>query len=132
MPNLKFTDIFPEYKNLRHWDYYQAPEYTVYRYLLDDKIDLLERLAKIKILLNAPDTFYARDIFKGVSTGGIMNGLCRNGIITGTGNKQKYYIDDPYGKTAIIGYSQEWKLTMSREQLMVAYQRIRMAILAII
>ena len=48
MPNLKFTDIFPEYKNLHHWDCYQTPEYTVYRYLLDDKIDLIERLAKIK------------------------------------------------------------------------------------
>jgi hypothetical protein len=132
MPNLKFTDIFPEYKHLRHWDYYQTPEYTVYRYLLDDKIDLIDRLEKIKILLNAPNTFYARDVFKGVATGGIMNGLCHNCIITETGNKQKYYIDDPYGKTAIIGYSKEWKLSMSKEQLMVAYQRIRMAILAII
>lgn len=132
MPNLKFTDIFPEYKNLLHWDYYQTPEYTVYRYLLDDKIDLIDRLEKIKILLNAPDTFYARDVFKNVATGGIMNGLCHNGIITETGNKQKYYIDDPYGKMAIIGYSKEWKLSMSKEQLMVAYQRIRMAILAII
>lgn len=132
MPRLKFTDIFPEYKNLRHWDYYKTPEYTLYSYLLGEKADLLNRLEKIKLLIKANDTFYARDVFKDVSTGGIINGLSYNCIITETGNKQKYYIDDPRGKMAIIAYAKEWKLAMPKEQLTVAYQRIRMAILAII
>jgi hypothetical protein len=131
MPNLKFTNIFPEYTNLHHWDYNKTPEYILYSYLiLDDKT--ISRLEKVRMLLTAPETFYAKDILKDASKGGIINGLNRNGLIVETGKKIKYYIDDPYGKTAIIGYSKEWKLAMPRDRMILAYNRIRNEILKII
>ena len=131
MPNLSFTKIFPEYRD-KMYDgrTYDSPEYILYRYLiLEEKT--LARLPRVKALLSAPDTFYAKDILKEQSRGGIINGLCQGGLITETGKKVKYYLDIS-DKTAIIGYSKEWKLTMSKDRLIFAYNRIRNAILEII
>ena len=126
---LTFVTIFPEFADkMYNANTYTSPEYTIYRYLLGENADLIDRLEKIKLLLNANDTFYAKDVFEGVSTGGIMNGLCRNYIIKGTGNKQKYYIelDD---KRAIITYAKEWKLAIPRDTMILVYNRIRNEIL---
>lgn len=131
MAILKFTDIFPEYKDISHWDYYQYPEYTVYRYLiLEGKT--LPRLIRIKALLTAPDTFYAKDILaEENSRGGIINGFCQSELITETGNKVKYYIDID-DKKAVITYAKEWKLTIPKDRMILAYDRIRDEILKII
>ena len=65
MPNkLTFVTIFPEYADKMYEEStYLSPEYTLYRYLiLEEKT--LTRLARVRILLTAPETFYARDIFE--------------------------------------------------------------------
>ena len=132
MPNkLTFVTIFPEYADKMYEEStYLSPEYTLYRYLiLEEKT--LSRLARVRVLLTAPETFYARDILEEKSKGGIINGLCQGGLITETGNKQKYYIelDD---KRAIIGYAKEWKLVDSKDRMILAYNRIRNEILKLI
>ena len=131
MPNLSFTKIYPEYKD-KMYDgrTYDTPEYLLYRYLiLEEKT--LARLPRVRTLLSAPDTFYAKDILEEQSKGGIINGLCQGGLITETGNKIKYYLDIS-DKNAIIGYSKEWKLAIPKERMVFAYNRIRNAILEII
>lgn len=133
MPNrLTFVTIFPEYANKMYEEStYLSPEYTLYRYLLLEQ-KTLPRLVRARALLTAPDTFYAKDILaEEKSRGGIINGFCQGGLITETGNKQKYYIevDD---KRAIIAYAKEWKLTMPKDRLILAYNRIRNEILKII
>lgn len=133
MPNrLTFVTIFPEYADKMYEEStYLSPEYTLYRYLLLEK-KTLTRLVRARVLLTAPDTFYAKDILEEEkSRGGIINGFCQGGLITETGNKQKYYIeiDD---KRAIITYAKEWKLTIPKDRLILAYNRIRNEILKII
>ena len=132
MPNkLTFVTIFPEFADKMYEEStYLSPEYTLYRYLiLEEKT--LSRLARVRVLLTAPDTFYARDILEEKSRGGIINGLCQGGLIKETGNKQKYYIeiDD---KRAIIGYAKEWNLSIPRDRMILAYNRIRNEILKLI
>lgn len=131
MPNLSFTKIFPEYKDrVYEGSTYDSPEYILYRYLiLEEKT--LARLPRVKALLSAPNTFYAKDILEEQSKGGIINGLCQGGLITETGKKVKYYIDIS-DKNAIISYSKEWKLAIPKERMERAYNRIRNAILEII
>ena len=133
MPNrLTFVTIFPEYADKMYEEStYLSPEYILYRYLLLEK-KTLTRLIRARVLLTAPDTFYAKDILEEEnSRGGIMNGLCRGGLITETGNKQKYYIEID-GKRAVITYAKEWKLTMPKDRMILAYNRIRNEILKLI
>ena len=131
MPKLKFETVFPEYAHLRYWDYHKTPEYSMFLYLTEG--NTIDHFARLRVLISAnKETFYARDIFPNISSGGIINSLSYNCLIKETGNVQKYYIDDPYGKTAIIGYAKEWKLSMPRDSMILAYNRMRNAILEII
>lgn len=133
MPKFNFQTVFPEYANLKYWEYYNLPEYSVFKYIIDDCVNSIERLTNLKILISAPNTFYAKDIFpEGCAKGGIMNGFRYSRLIKPTGNQIKYYIDDPDGKSAIIGYAKEWELRIPKEEMEKYYNRIRNAILEII